>query len=166
MAVSSNSQALRAIGQALEEVRLDDFDLERFDGGFVVRRHEPSSQEGKSLFGRIRRRLRRGEDPLELRYTMEDIETLDEKGKAQRTGEIGIPDFYSLSQFLRTVGGYVDQRRARLIAIFRRGLMLTIEYVKTDGQLVTEEHTVASFYNSFVQMYRHRREVPPPRGTP
>ena len=120
----SYALALRTIGQSLEAQQTKDFDLSVIETGFVVR-------ENKPRYLRWRRTLRTNGvgKPLDLsdvHFSVDDIARLDQSGKEQRQTPAQTPDFYVLSQHLRTVGGFVDRRGFRLLELSRRGSKLTL----------------------------------------
>lgn len=157
MSLNSNSRTLRAIGQALEEQHLEDFDLKNQNGDFVVRGRQALPEGGEKLIRDILTRLRR--EPggfVELHYTQDDIDRLEDKGRSRRRDNGGMPDFYALSQMLRTVGAYVDQKQADVLELSRDGPRLTIQYKLGEGQLTIEAHELTSLYKFFAEMYLHR----------
>ena len=156
MSLSTNSQTLRAIGQALENERLEEFDLENQDGDFLVRGRPRLPEGGEMLIHEVFRRLRRQGGVGEFRYSPEDIDQLEKEGRAKRQNGNRMPDFYQLSQLLRTVGAYVDQKGARFCGLSRHGSRLTLQYQMGEGQLTIEAHEIPSFYNFFVQLYLRR----------
>ncbi|TMA09619.1 MAG: hypothetical protein E6J89_12520 [Deltaproteobacteria bacterium] len=136
------AQTLRVIGQALEERRFKDFDIKSEGKHYLIRdltETEPSSQ------------------PVEFRYTREDIERLEQEAQARRRDPSRTPDFTSLSQLLRTVGDYLDARDGRLLGISRRSPLLTIEYETGQRRRREEEHLASSFYDLSVRMYKQRK---------
>jgi hypothetical protein len=158
---SSYSQALRVIGQVMETRYPEDFDVESYENGFLVRGNEKVVSQKTSLLQIFSTKTRTPQiRAFETTYTPEDVERLDWEGRSRRHDASAIPDFYSLPQVLRTVGEYIDLRNARLMGISRRGVRLTVQYEKGDGQRTVEEHTVASFYNLFMRMYKHRSGQP------
>lgn len=155
-AVYSNSRRLRAIGQALEQKHVEDFELKNQDGEFSVRARQALPEGGEELLRDIMRRLRQRGGFTELHYTHEDVDRLDEKGRAKRREKSGMPDFYTLSQTLRTVGAYVDEKGADLLGVSRTGSRLTIEYKIGQGQLTIETQDATSLYKFFTELYLHR----------
>lgn len=154
---TSYSQALRVIGQLIEKRYPEDFEVESYDNGFLIRGNEKVLSQ-KTTFRQLflaKSRPPRTQ-PFEMTYTPEEVERLDWEERSKRHDANAIPDFYSLPQILRTVGEYIDLRSARLMGISRRGVRLTLQYKKEDEQRTVEEHTIASFYNLFMRMYLHR----------
>jgi len=151
------ADTLRTIGQAIDLWRLEDFDLENYDNSFFVRGRVGSPRQKLSLLQALLGKAH-GEDAkfLEFRYTSADVARLEEEGQAQRRDPNGMPDFYNLSQLLRTVGAYVDGKPKRLRKLCRRGTRLTLEFETPQGQPDIEEHTISSFYNLFVHRYLRR----------
>src|SRR4029450_8671308 len=54
---------------------------------------------------------------LDLRYTAKDMDRLEQQGKAKRQNVASVPDVASLSQLLRTIGAYVEEKQSRLVRI-------------------------------------------------
>jgi hypothetical protein len=158
---STYAQKLRAIGQAMEGSHLEDFDIESNGNSFFVRGIKRSKAHPVSFLQALR-----GKSPtqdakfLEFRYTSDEVERLEREGQARRRDPNGMPDFYNLSQMLRTVGAYIDGKQARLGKVYRRGTRLTLEFESAQAPPNIEEHTASSFYNFFVHMYLRRSGHP------
>jgi hypothetical protein len=137
----------------------EDFDVESHEDSFFVRGIVRSAQPQKSSLLQAMFRKSRDRDArfIELRYTPDDVQRLEQEGQSRRRDANGMPDFYNVSQILRTVGAYVDSKRTRMRKLYKRGMKLTVEYETAEGLPNIEEHTVSSFYNFFVHMYLHRQ---------
>jgi hypothetical protein len=169
------AKPLRTIGQALEALRVKDIDIESQGEDYLVRGKMESKlqqavarqeQESKirMIWGKLRGRRDENGDarsapsfvPLELRYTSEDIERLEREGQARRHNPSGMPNSHSVSQILRTAGGYVENKRGRLVGVSCKDHAVTIQYEKSDGQTNIEEFTIISLYDYCVHMYMQR----------
>ena len=149
--------ALRAIGQSLEAQQTKDFDLSTLETGFVVCENKPR------YYVKWRRTIRRNGNGKALdlsgvHYTVDDIAKLDQSGKERRRTAAQTPDFYALSQTLRTVGVFVDRRGLRLLELSSRGSKLTLRFEQPGGSSLVETHTVASLHNIFVGMFFDRQK--------
>lgn len=153
----SYDQDLRAIGQALEARGVSVFELKRHGGHYVVR---GTPEKDASLFSVLRnwRKLVGHREPSTVSYTLLDIERLDRQGKAKRAKAHRLPDFYSVSNTLRTIGSYLDSKGAQLLEIHKRALSVTLLYQESDGRPNLEERTVASFYNLFIDLHGKREK--------
>ena len=103
----SYDRQLRSIGQSLEAQRIQVFELTRQGEQYSVR-GEPEKET--SLLATLRNwqmRLRSEGMTTALTYTSEDLDELDRQGSANRTQSNRLPDFHSLPNTLRTVGGYL-----------------------------------------------------------
>ena len=165
---SSYAQTLRVIGQSLDPQRAAEFDLQLIDGEFVVRLREqeipPSSWKKLSRSMGIASGFGKGERKLvEHHYSMEKIDELDQTAQTKRAGLEATPDFYLLSQTLRTVGDYIDHSSLRLSALSRRGPRLILWLEEPNGRNRVEEHVLPSFHNYFLQMYLKRKKEALPR---
>jgi hypothetical protein len=152
----SYALALRAIGQSLEAQQTKDFDLSTLETGFVIRENKPRYLKWR----RTIRRNRKGKtlDLSDVHYSVDDIARLDQSGKGRRQTPAQTLDFYVLSQTLRTVGGFVDRRRFRLLELSRRGSKLTLRLEQPEGPSLVETHTIASLHNIFVGMFFDRQK--------
>jgi hypothetical protein len=57
---------------------------------------------------------------------------------------------------LRLVGAYLDMKKAQLLRLSKREQQLTIKYRTERGEIKTENHDVASFYDLSVHLYLKR----------
>jgi len=171
------AQLLRAIGQALEVLQFGSFAMEFTGGDFLVRGSAATSTE-QEVARAIRERIikfvwealpgeRASEAEIEfamstwpakldLRYTAKDMDRLEQQGKAKRQNVAGVPDVASLSQLLRTIGTYVEEKRARLVKIARYGESIAIEYDTAGGERREETVSAASLYEFWVKLYLQR----------
>src|SRR5687767_8058796 len=122
MAASTESARLRVVGQELEQKKISDFDVFVEEGGYRVRGYVPPAPP--KVVAPPKRKLSDLFKPKpavipepapepeewEQSYSRADIDRLDDLHQAQRRGT-GAPDPYALSQVLRVVGAYVEDRR-------------------------------------------------------
>ena len=149
-------QHLRVIGQALETKRINVFKLKSDGDRYVV---HGTPEKDPSLRAKLRdwRERIRGHPPASsLSYSMPDIDRLEREARSKRAKADRLPDFYSLSNTLRTLGSYLDSKGADLLEIHKRPLTVTILYQDKDGHPGVEERSIASFYNLFVNLHGQR----------
>ena len=173
--MSSNfnfSQMLRPVGQMLEPLEIESFALKIEDRGVAVfaEKHEPAHAPGSNVSLKVswqifrRKKAEASQEPqpssgtLEIHYTDEDIARMDSEGQKKRTGEPGSPEAHTLSQILRAVGAFVDQKQGHLLSVTKDGQNISIEYESALKRNTTEKFTVASLYDYWVKMYLRRRE--------
>lgn len=170
-------QLLRAIGQALEILKLGAFEMEVAEEDFVVRGSAVTSsqqQEAEAIRERVRKfvwdalpgvaaapaeiefAMSTWPAKLDLRYTPNDVNRLQQEGKAKRKGGAAVPDVAKLSQLLRTIGAYVEHKQARLVKISRYGASLAICYETREGKTREESVSAGSLYEFWVQLYLQR----------
>jgi hypothetical protein len=174
------AQSLRAIGQALEVIHVQDFDMEIAGGNFFIRASPPaaerellagqcSADQLRAIWGKMPPHSgesgvnREKEDPsmpsrIELCYTSGDIERLEEAGHARRENSHSVADAWSLSHVLRSIGGYLNQKNARPFKISREIDRLAVEYETSAGDMIKETLAVSELYEIWVSMYRQRAE--------
>ena len=167
------ARALRVIGQVLADLHIDEFELNRDGDEFTVHtqpralRKAPARIKLGALLHRLQDRYMglQARIPktspagsgLQLHYTPADIERLDCEHQIRSLTDGKKPDPYSLPEMLRVVGSYVDQR-GRLVSLAKAQEQLTLQYLTDHGEMKTEDHSVASFYDLSVHMYLKRRD--------
>ena len=165
------SHLLRPVGQMLEPLQIESFSLKVEGQGVAVyaQKHEmpqPAQAVSLKVSWQIfrRRKAEPAQEPqpssgtLEIHYTYEDIARLDDVGQRKRTGASGSAEAHTLSQILRAVGAFVDQKQGRLLVVTKDGQEISIEYESALKRPLNEKFTVASLYDYWVKMYLRRRE--------
>jgi hypothetical protein len=170
--VFSYAQLLRPVGQILEPMQMETFSLRIESGGVAVhgeRREVKQTAAPQEVSLRVvwqslrRKKTEPVSEPqpshgvLELHYTADDIVRADTEGQAQRKSAAGTPEAHTLSQILRAVGGYVDQKGGRLTGVTKGREEVTIEYDSALNKKMIEQFTVASLYDYWVKMYMRRK---------
>lgn len=145
-------QELRAIGQALEAEGISVFEMKSEPGKYVV---SGAPEKPSSIIGLLRQ-LKKKEGPRTISFAPQDVLRLQWQGQRQRKNPNTLPDFYNLSNMLRTIGAYLDARNAELLGIEKRPLSLTLLYKNGDGHPHVEDRTIASFYEVFIDRYGQR----------
>jgi hypothetical protein len=153
----SYARALRVIGQSLETRQTKNFALATADTGFVL---YDTDRKSRWTLGRGIRAVGalRFLHLSEIHYSADDLKRLEDSGKEKRHVPAQTPDFYVLSQVLRTVGGLIDRRGLRLLQLSRRGAKVTLQLEISEGDSLIEEHTVSSLHDTFVGMFFDRRK--------
>ena len=105
--------------------------------------------------------------PVELRYSVEEIESLERENLINRNDPRRKVDFLSLTGVLRGLGGYVDKKQGHLIRISNNDSNLAtgsvkLEYESSDGHLKGETFSLSSIYDICVRMYRERGKTTSP----
>jgi hypothetical protein len=171
------AKELRALGQAIEKFSFSTFNLQIDSGIYVVTGRATSPLENvKFSFARFVRELLRGADPtptltttvgqIDLRFSPEEIEKFDVRGRVKRQDADKMPDPYSISQILRGAGSYLDNRDVtNLVGITLKERWVTVSYQTAEGRLEQAKQDLEYFYNYWVKMYMrrsNRTKLPPP----
>jgi hypothetical protein len=147
------AQPLRAIGQALEALKMESFELEPDGDDFVVRGNvtargagpDPQTSESRNLrFNRETEGTSHVSEveavttpaivnQLDLCYTLKDVGRLEQTGQGRRGEPPGITEAPSLSHTLRTIGAYLEEKPARLVKIAKRAESVTVVYETLSG---------------------------------
>src|SRR5215510_4377313 len=139
MQITTYAQTLRALGQALETARCENFNLRPIGETYYIRGERfvevlPTPQTPHPSFWQ---KLRTA---MEIAYTAGDIDEIEHEGQAQRRDPNGMPDAYSPSQVLRAAGAYLDRKRAKLQELSRKNGSIKLRY-ETPSGATTEELT-------------------------
>jgi len=166
------AQLLRPVGQMLEPLQIESFSLNVEESGVSVhaqKRDDRAAQKADvslRVTWQIFRRKQAGADPtpqptsglLEMHYSYDEIARMDKEAQRRRQGAGGSSEAHTLSQVLRAVGAFVDQKQGRLVGVNKKGQDITIEYESALKRNQTERFTVASLYDFWVKMYLRRRD--------
>lgn len=166
------SQLLRPVGQMLEPLGVESFSLSVADSGVSIhaqkREHAPEETGGVSLrvTWQMFRRKKASSDPVpqptsglvEIHYSYDEIARLDQEAQRRRQGAAAGSGAHTLSQVLRAVGAFVDQKQGRLLAVTKEGQEISVEYESALKRQLTEKFTVASLYDFWVKMYLRRQD--------
>jgi len=143
---ASYSEILRVIGQDLETRAIKAFDIR---------------DEGERIFVQCGYQVPPAATPVTLYYTRRDIEELKPQG-AEKRGQPSKPgEFFSLSQTLRAIGGYVDEKKARLLRLSNNDcpgaeVVFRIEYQTRQGERLVDDRSGSAIYDLCVNMYKRR----------
>ena len=146
MPVISHSEILRAIGQDLELRGMKTFDIR---------------SEGQNVLVQCGYQKPPAPMPVTLQYTPGDIDELQMAGQKRRGQFATAPDFYTLSQTLRAIGGYVELKKGRLLRVSNdhstgADVVFRIEYETEGGERMTDAYSSSAIYDICVSMYKHR----------
>ena len=149
MPAVSYSEILRVIGQDLEIRGIKAFDLR---------------DEGERIFVQCGYQDPPAATPVTLYYTPTDIEELEPQGVEKRGQPSKQGDFFTLSQTLRAIGGYVDQKKARLIRLSNNDcpgadVVFRIEYETRERERVVDDRSGSAIYDLCVNMYKRRGKL-------
>jgi len=148
-------RTLRTIGQALEARSFSKFVL-RHTGNHYQVSGKPDRRGFFQLFLQI---LRSGKGAsYQLIFTLHDIQRLEREGRAKRLVPNKLPDFHRLPNTLRTIGAYLDRKKARLLEIQKGDLTVVILYQANEGHPELEERAIGSFYDFFIELYEKRAQ--------
>ncbi len=167
---TSYGEDFRSIGQALEAKNVRSFELKRLGDWYILEGVPPEEGSLRSKLHKLKLRFRSGSDAETLTLALPDVVELSKKGKAKRSIPGRMPEFQRLSNALRTIGAYLDSKRAKFVELKVRPLTITLSYQDNDGQQQMEDRTIRSFQNLSLELSDKRDEnkndatVQPPAG--
>ena len=167
---------LRAIGQGIEKLGVESFDLEMSDNhGFVVSGTyretkspcAPKPRLKKSFLSLIinaaKNNCKQKTDSTlfhfsKIRFTRSNIDLLDQAGKASRTSWDGNPlNPFGISHVLRMAGAYLDSKGSLFLRLSWRHDKLTVWHFNgTDGE-AKEMFTPQNLYDQWVRYFNARK---------
>ena len=167
---------LRAIGHGIEKLGVESFDLEMSDNhGFVVSGTyretkspcAPKPRLKKSFLSLIinaaKNNCKQKTDSTlfhfsKIRFTRNNIELLDQAGKASRTSWDGNPlNPLGISHVLRMAGAYLDSKGSLFLRLSWRHDKLTVWHFNgTDGE-AKEMFTPQNLYDQWVHHFKTRK---------
>jgi hypothetical protein len=174
----SHARILRTIGHALESHRVVTCNLTVDNHTYTIKgTAAPSEDPGRGLFHSVRKLFVKASasprpdfftNRIELRYSLEHIRAMDAQVRDRRSASPEIPDPLSMSQLLRVIGGFMDNRAdEELLGVWIDDRWVTITHVSRDHRLLKTSHEIEYFYDLWVKMYLQRSNrliVPPPSG--
>ena len=178
----SIAQELRTVGQGLESLAVDDFDLQREgDGYFALGIPHHNRAHATTLFWSTLRSscrsitgknpstlklLEAGPGVLRILFTTEGILKLEAAGITRRNpNSASIPDFTQPAQSLRMVGEHIEAESARLLAVSKRGDRIAFGFISAADHR-TEEWRLSHLYGRWLETYKHRRDIIRASGQP
>jgi hypothetical protein len=153
---------LRSIGQALEARNITVFELKRIRDMYII---QGMPEQTGSLASKLRQwywQLRSAFRTDSLSLDLDDVKRLSEAGRAKRSKPRRLPDFYSVSSTLRTVGAYLDARGVELVGLKKRPITIALSYRDKQGREHGEDRPISSFYNLFLELYGKRGQSQKP----
>ena len=164
------SRILRVIGQTLEPLRPDTYEVVCYGDCYLVRCHVKEEEKVKGLASFLRL-WREPENPnirknrkeaasthAEFLYSVEDLNRQDEEHKEPRRDPNAMPDPYSLSNTLRAVGEFLDRKPdAKLLFVSNHGQDVVILYETKGGVRNLEEYPISTLYDLSVKKYVTRK---------
>jgi hypothetical protein len=175
-------QELRTVGQGLESLDVEDFDLRcEGDGYFALGIRNDQAQNSKVprfdkvVAGKIIQSLWQnligenssdrklsdpGADVLRILFTPEGLLRLEAAGITKRNPHAqGIPDSRKLGQILRIVGEGIDAKSGRLIRIRRRRQRISFEYATHAEAHTIEEWKLSELAELWLDASKQRHEI-------
>lgn len=172
---------LRALGQALEILQVERFEIEPDGKSYLVQalaqrpgRRGDSGPTGETTVRHIWASVPEetgGEKintdllyamakTLDLHYTPEDVVRLEKEWRAQRNHPNRIADPGSLSELLRAAGAYISDKGVNLLKIRRQEGSLVLHYETQSGQKSEETLSDSDLWDSTMRMLTKRGVYP------
>lgn len=140
------SSALRCVGQTLDAQQIEVFDLRCEDDCLRLECGDP-----KPPYSNI----------VELRYSIDDLMTLEIEAKARRGKSFNTVSFDGLPEIFRALGRYVDTEKGLLQRICNADSSgdkdtIRLEYLTRNREVRSKSFSTDSLYEHSVRMYKER----------
>jgi len=174
----SYAHHLRVIGQDLENLHLDRFNLECTGDAYLVWLRPESATASQNPLLRIsRNRLQKiwknrveprilgreenytnaaSQPAKRIRYTVQDLDRIERDRSQQRRRRSSNADGHGLSQLLRTLGDLVEQRNERLLGVSWQELSVSMVVENAQGRKGIDIYRPDNLYDLWVRMYLKR----------
>ena len=173
------STTLRVIGQKLEPLRPETYEVVCYSNSYLVRCRVKEDNESKKAKEKQVRGLasflrlwREPETPVapekpnvetfmnvEFLYFIEELERHNEEIKKPRRDVNAMPDPYSISNILRAVGEFLDRKAdAKLLFATKHGQEVVILYETKRGDRSLEQFPISTLYDYVVRQYVKRKK--------
>ncbi len=165
--------ALRVIGQDLAELLPESLTIEMSGDNFIARgcgRTKPSESKADGERGLTRKfwqklaerspKAEPASSTFTRTYTPDEINKLDEIGRARRTYSAQRPDLHSLAERLRMIGRIVDEKNGELVNLSDDGNNIRFRYRDAQGKIHSEEYSNLTLYKLQQEYYSGRRLHP------
>ena len=167
------ARSLRAIGQDLTKLYPEDLEIQvnatefLASGVGLIQPPQERVEQGSFVKRGWNRLMGKESNPsspavpriqecFTRKYTLDDINRLDEMALPARTNSGGKPDIYSLGERLRTVGRIVDGCQGTLVRIVNDRNSMKFEYRDQNGLDHREEFTNLALYKYQQRYYAER----------
>lgn len=140
--------ALRCIGQALQNLDIEVFEIKTHADEFRVIGGDPNPPYTALI---------------ELKFPAQNIEILDREGKARRGQSATEIRFDSVPEMLRGVGEYLDRKRGYLRRVDNSSssdATVDIEYQTRAGDVQADNLPTSYIRETCVHMYKRRTRLP------
>lgn len=173
----SMGHELRTVGQGLESLDVEDFDLKAEGNGYFALAIPRVPPKSAHLRGGVKNALqsawhnvtgRSSSDSkltegapgvLRVLFTPEGLLRLEHAGKAKRRSDsAGVPNLKKLAQVLRMVGERLDTKSGRLLKVSKRGDRIAFEYATASNGCHTEEWKLSELYELWLKASKQRQE--------
>jgi hypothetical protein len=176
----SFGEALRAVGQGLESLDVENFELEVEGDGYLAlgtpRAPSPgavanrSTQRGmkvtfQNAWHIIAHRISHHKavdsksNILRVLFTPEGIRRLECEGETKRSEDsAGIPNPNKISQILRMVGEYIDAKSGRFISACKQQDSISFDYETAAHIRITKNWKLAELHAYWLQLSNQRQE--------
>lgn len=161
------ARILRTIGYALEICRVVNFDLTVEDNIYTIKGSViPIKKAPRGWISQMcglfqkHRSLPSTETATEtilLRFSTDEIQSMEADVRDRRGAATENPDPLSLSQLLRVIGAFIDNRKGEeLLGVWIDDRWVTINHVSRYHELIKTTQEIEYFYDLWVKMYLQR----------
>jgi hypothetical protein len=143
------SRSLRVLGQTLEKMGIDSFEIRSRDDNFYLQCGDPAPPHLAII---------------DFSYSSANIRSFDFDARAERQESFKFVNFNGLAEILRAVGRHIESKEGRLLRVCNCEAPLgqdsiKLEYETQNGQTYVEELLTATMSDYAMRMYKDRARI-------
>ena len=177
---TSFEEVLRAVGQGLQSLAVEDFELQVEGDGYLAlgtpRAPSPGAVANRSTKPGMKVTFQNAwqiiserishfnaadskSNFLRVLFTPEGIHRLQCEGETKRSEDSGgIPNLNQVSQILRMVGEYIDAKSGRFISASKQQDSISFDYETAAHIRITKNWRLAELYEYWLQLSKQRQK--------
>jgi len=147
--IFTTSRALRVLGQTLEQMGVEVFDIRSGDDYFFLQYGDPAPPHLEIL---------------ETTISHSELRSSEYRARAERQKDFNFVDFSGLAEILRAAGRYVENKDGRLLRVCNCESVseqdaINLEYATRDGRTYVEEFSPSTMSDYAMRMYKERSRI-------
>ena len=177
---TSFGEALRAVGQGLQSLAVENFELQVEGDGYLAvgtpRAPSPGAVANRSTQSGMKVTFQNAwhiitesishynaadskSNFLRVLFTLEGIHRLQCEGESKRSEDSGgVPNLNQVSQILRMVGEYIDAKSGRFVSACKQQDSISFDYETAARIRIAKTWRLAELHEYWLQLYNQRQE--------
>ena len=147
---------LRAVGQALENLQLKNFNLKRAGRTYFIWDRDPTQASNSARRSKGPLKIRTPSFAPSYRLDRDDVERIERESVGRRQKTYGVADGRRLSHLLRTLGEQINSRGQHFLGVSWREQSVSVVIETAAGRRQIDEFPTDHLYDIWVRKYLRR----------